>query len=44
MMTPGFQDVVCTSRDCPSFYMRKKAQKDVEDAVAMFERFDHELW
>jgi DNA polymerase delta subunit 1 len=42
MMTPGFQDVVCTSRDC--FYVRKKAQKDVEDAVAMFERFDHELW
>ena len=33
-----------TSRDCPVFYMRKKAQKDVEDAVAMLERFDHELW
>ncbi|KAH9967292.1 DNA polymerase family B-domain-containing protein [Russula dissimulans] len=38
------QDVLCTSRDCPIFYMRKKAQKDVEDAVAMLERFDNELW
>ncbi|KZT70718.1 hypothetical protein DAEQUDRAFT_162972 [Daedalea quercina L-15889] len=37
-------DVLCTSRDCPIFYMRKKAQKDVEDANAQFERFDHELW
>ena len=44
MMTPGFQDVLCTSKDCPIFYMRKKAQKDVEDAVAMLERFDLELW
>jgi DNA polymerase delta subunit 1 len=44
MMMPGFPDVLCTSRDCPIFYMRKKAQKDVEDAVAMLERFDHELW
>ncbi|KAI0295971.1 hypothetical protein BC826DRAFT_1006478 [Russula brevipes] len=38
------QDVLCTSRDCPIFYMRKKAQKDVEDGVAMLERFDQELW
>ncbi|KAH9995602.1 delta DNA polymerase [Russula vinacea] len=38
------QDVLCTSRDCPIFYMRKKAQKDVEDTVAMLERFDNELW
>ena len=44
MMTAGFQDVLCTSRDCPIFYMRKKAQKDVEDTVAMLERFDNELW
>jgi len=44
MITAGFQDVLCTSRDCPIFYMRKKAQKDVEDAVAMVERFDNELW
>ncbi|KAI0955116.1 DNA-directed DNA polymerase delta [Taiwanofungus camphoratus] len=38
------QDVLCTSKDCPIFYMRKKAQKDVEDANAVLERFDHELW
>lgn len=44
MVTAGFQDVLCTSRDCPIFYMRKKAQKDVEDVVSMLERFDNELW
>ncbi|KAH0836609.1 hypothetical protein J3R83DRAFT_8309 [Lanmaoa asiatica] len=38
------QDVLCTSKDCPIFYMRKKAQKDVEDASAVLERFDEELW
>lgn len=38
------QDVLCTSKDCPIFYMRKKAQKDVEDANTTLERFDHELW
>ncbi|GBE86502.1 DNA polymerase delta catalytic subunit [Sparassis crispa] len=38
------QDVLCTSKDCPIFYMRKKAQKDVEDANAVLERFDHEAW
>jgi DNA polymerase delta subunit 1 len=43
-MTVGLQDVLCTSKDCPIFYMRKKAQKDVEDAVTMLERFDDELW
>lgn len=44
MMTASFQDVLCTSKDCPIFYMRKKSQKDVEDTVAMLERFDNELW
>ncbi|KIJ55415.1 hypothetical protein M422DRAFT_73327 [Sphaerobolus stellatus SS14] len=38
------QDVLCTSKDCPIFYMRKKAQKDVEDAVGTLERFDNEVW
>ena len=38
------QDVLCTSKDCPIFYMRKKAQKDVEDSVAVLERFDNEVW
>ncbi|KAL8284175.1 hypothetical protein RQP46_004924 [Phenoliferia psychrophenolica] len=34
------QDVLCTSKDCPIFYMRKKAQKDVADSVAVLDRFD----
>ncbi|EIW79208.1 hypothetical protein CONPUDRAFT_138364 [Coniophora puteana RWD-64-598 SS2] len=38
------QDVLCSSKDCPIFYMRKKAQKDVEDANAVLERFDEDLW
>ncbi|RDB23547.1 DNA polymerase delta catalytic subunit [Hypsizygus marmoreus] len=38
------QDVLCTSKDCPIFYMRKKAQKDVEDATSVLERFDSEAW
>ncbi|KAF8573753.1 hypothetical protein K439DRAFT_1399532 [Ramaria rubella] len=38
------QDVLCTSKDCPIFYMRKKAQKDVEDAANTLERFDAEVW
>ncbi|KAF8884972.1 DNA polymerase family B-domain-containing protein [Infundibulicybe gibba] len=38
------QDVLCTSKDCPIFYMRKKAQKDVEDASAVLERFDADDW
>jgi len=38
------KDVLCTSKDCPIFYMRKKAQKDVEDANAVLEKFDNETW
>ncbi|RKO95424.1 hypothetical protein CAUPRSCDRAFT_9169 [Caulochytrium protostelioides] len=34
------QDVICTSQDCPIFYMRKKSQKDVSTAMAALERFD----
>jgi len=34
------QPVLCTSRDCPIFYMRKKIQKDLKDAQEMLERFD----
>ncbi|KAL7412360.1 delta DNA polymerase [Mrakia frigida] len=36
------QDVLCSSKDCPIFYMRKKAQKDVGDAMATLDRFDKE--
>ncbi|KAJ1982249.1 DNA-directed DNA polymerase delta [Dimargaris verticillata] len=35
------QDVICTSRDCPIFYMRKKAQKEVEDAFTTLDRFNY---
>jgi DNA polymerase delta subunit 1 len=36
------QDVICTSRDCPIFYMRKKVQKDLGDASVTMARFDYE--
>ncbi|KAG1827852.1 hypothetical protein DFJ58DRAFT_719893 [Suillus subalutaceus] len=39
-----YQDVQYSSKDCPIFYMRKKAQKDVEDANSVLERFDADLW
>eukprot|EP00850_Spirogloea_muscicola_P000852 SM000003S11097 [mRNA] locus=s3:857343:865257:- [translate_table: standard] len=34
------QDVLCTSRDCPIFYRRKKAQKDLVDAEKVLKRWD----
>lgn len=34
------QDVLCTARDCPIFYMRKKAQKDLEEVTTQLHRFD----
>ncbi|KAI8903729.1 DNA polymerase family B-domain-containing protein [Gorgonomyces haynaldii] len=36
------QDVLCTSQDCPIFYMRKKITKDLEDTKTTLERFDYE--
>jgi DNA polymerase delta subunit 1 len=33
------QDVLCTSRDCPIFYRRKKVQKDLREAQEALERF-----
>ena len=35
-------EVICSSRDCPIFYMRMKAKKDVEDAEKELARFDHD--
>jgi DNA polymerase delta subunit 1 len=35
---------LCTSKDCPIFYMRKKAQKDVEDSELVLDRFSDEMW
>lgn len=34
------QDVVCQNGDCPIFYMRRKAMKDVEDNLVTLARFD----
>ncbi|KXS16767.1 DNA polymerase delta catalytic subunit [Gonapodya prolifera JEL478] len=34
------QDVICTSKDCPIFYMRKKAQKDLRDQATLLDRFE----
>ncbi|KAI8898444.1 DNA polymerase family B-domain-containing protein [Globomyces pollinis-pini] len=36
------QEVLCTSQDCPIFYMRKKVQKDLGDAHLILDRFDFE--
>ncbi|KNA03069.1 hypothetical protein SOVF_212670 [Spinacia oleracea] len=33
------QDVLCTSRDCPIFYRRKKAQKDMREAKVQLDRW-----
>ncbi|KAK9455035.1 DNA polymerase family B-domain-containing protein [Dipodascopsis uninucleata] len=38
------QDVICTSKDCTIFYMRKKAQKDASDAMHQLSRFDSIDW
>ncbi|MCJ1417659.1 DNA-directed DNA polymerase delta [Xylographa parallela] len=35
-------EVICSSKDCPIFYMRMKAKKDVEDAGKELTRFDHD--
>ncbi|KAJ2599815.1 DNA-directed DNA polymerase delta [Coemansia sp. RSA 1722] len=35
------REVVCTNRDCPIFYMRKKSQKDAEEQAKVMERFDY---
>ncbi|KAB8343066.1 hypothetical protein FH972_022660 [Carpinus fangiana] len=36
-------EVICSSKDCPIFYMRMKAKKDVEDAGKELSRFDHDV-
>lgn len=39
-------EVICSSKDCPIFYMRMKAKKDVEDGGKELVRFDHDaaIW
>ncbi|EFC42814.1 predicted protein [Naegleria gruberi] len=36
-------DVLCTNRDCPVFYMRKKVQKELADNQEILNRFDEEV-
>uniref|UniRef100_H3B666 DNA polymerase n=1 Tax=Latimeria chalumnae TaxID=7897 RepID=H3B666_LATCH len=38
------EDVLCTSRDCPIFYMRKKVQKDLGDQERLVSRFGPPTW
>ena len=35
-------EVICSSKDCPIFYMRMKAKKDVEDAGRELRRWDYD--
>lgn len=36
-------EVLCQSRDCPIFYMRMKARKEVEEGTKELARFDHDV-
>ncbi|KIX08561.1 uncharacterized protein Z518_03217 [Rhinocladiella mackenziei CBS 650.93] len=36
-------EVLCSSRDCPIFYMRMKARKEVEEGSRELARFDHDV-
>jgi len=38
------QQVLCTNRDCPIFYMRKKIQKDLKEAQMSLDRFSVADW
>ncbi|CAH8541393.1 unnamed protein product [Heterobilharzia americana] len=38
------EEVICTSRDCPIFYMRMKSRKDVEEAYKVIQRFGDPNW
>ncbi|KAG8176686.1 hypothetical protein JTE90_018415, partial [Oedothorax gibbosus] len=38
------EEVLCTSRDCPIFYMRKKVQKDLSDQEKVVQRFGTIEW
>lgn len=38
------QEVLCSNKDCPIFYMRKKAQKDVYQQVQELRKWDETTW
>ncbi|KAI8851031.1 DNA polymerase family B-domain-containing protein [Chytridium lagenaria] len=35
------QDIICSAQDCPIFYMRKRAQKDMNEASTLLSRFNY---
>lgn len=38
------EEVICTSRDCPIFYMRKKVIMDVNQQSKLIDRFGVQAW
>jgi len=38
------EDVLCTSRDCPIFYLRKKVQIDLDNQDKLISRFGDPTW
>lgn len=38
------QDVLCANKDCPIFYMRKKAQKDVAQQSVEVQKWNETAW
>ncbi|CAG2060838.1 unnamed protein product [Timema podura] len=38
------EEVLCTSRDCPIFYMRKKVQMDLASQDKVLQRFGCPTW
>ncbi|KAI5950341.1 POL3 [Candida jiufengensis] len=39
-----FQEVLCSNKDCPIFYMRKKVQKDVHQQALELVKWDQTNW
>ncbi|RWS07555.1 DNA polymerase delta catalytic subunit-like protein [Dinothrombium tinctorium] len=37
-------EVICSSRDCPIFYMRKKAMKELDDQQVVIKKFGYPEW
>jgi len=38
------QEVLCTARDCPIFYLRAKVRKELEDSRKSLRKFDDLSW
>lgn len=38
------EEVLCTSRDCPIFYMRTKVKKDLQEQAKLIDRFGDPSW